>query len=66
MRFIGDFFRDLRTPLYRNAIFLMANTAVACGIGLFFWMVVARLYTPYEVALPYRQYQSRNQLELHF
>ena len=26
MRFIAEFFRDLRTPLYRNAIFLMANT----------------------------------------
>ncbi len=37
MRFVTEFFRDLRTPLYRNAIFLMANTALedpsakACG-----------------------------------
>ena len=51
MRFIAEFFRDLRTPLYRNAIFLMANTVVGSGIGFFFWMVVARYYTPYEVGL---------------
>ncbi len=51
MRFVTEFFRDLRTPLYRNAIFLMANTVVASGIGFFFWMVVARFYTPYEVGL---------------
>ena len=51
MRFIGEFFRDLRTPLYRNAIFLIANTVVGSGIGFFFWMVVARYYTPHEVGL---------------
>ncbi|MFQ6129036.1 MAG: lipopolysaccharide biosynthesis protein [Thermoplasmata archaeon] len=51
MRFIGEFFRNLRTPLYRNAIFLMANTVVASGIGFFFWMVVAGCYTPHEVGL---------------
>ena len=51
MRFIGEFFRDLRTPLYRNAMFLMANTVVATGIGFFFWIIVARYYTPYEVGL---------------
>ncbi len=51
MRLVAEFFRDLRTPLYRNAIFLMANTVVGSGIGFFFWMVVARYYTPYEVGL---------------
>lgn len=51
MRFVTEFFRDLRTPLYRNAIFLMANTVVISGIGFFFWMVVARYYTPHEVGL---------------
>lgn len=42
---------SLRTPLHRNIIFLMANTVVGRGLGFFFWMVVARLYTPYEVGL---------------
>jgi len=31
-RFVAEFLRDLRTPLYRNAIFLMANTVVANGL----------------------------------
>ena len=52
MRFVTEFFRDLRTPLYRNAIFLMANTVVGSGIGFFFcWMVAARYHAPYEVGL---------------
>ena len=39
----------IRTPLYRNALFLMANTVVTSGLGFFFWMVVARFYTEAEV-----------------
>lgn len=39
----------IRSPLYRNSFFLMANTVVTTGLGFFFWMVVARFYTPAEV-----------------
>ena len=41
----------LRDPLYRNSLFLMANTLVTTGLGFFFWMVVARYYTELEVGL---------------
>ncbi|MFQ6129151.1 MAG: hypothetical protein ACE5QW_09660 [Thermoplasmata archaeon] len=34
--------------MYKNAIFLMANTAVGSGTGFFFWMVVAMFHTPCE------------------
>jgi len=37
------------TPLYRNAFYLMLNTAVMALCGFFFWMVVARYYTEAEV-----------------
>ncbi|HUV45495.1 MAG TPA: oligosaccharide flippase family protein [Dehalococcoidia bacterium] len=37
------------TPLYRNAFYLMLNTAVMALCGFFFWMVVARFYTEAEV-----------------
>ena len=37
------------TPLYRNALYLMLNTAVMALCGFFFWMVVARFYTEAEV-----------------
>jgi len=43
--------RLLKDPLYRNSLFLMANTAVTAGLGFFFWMVVARYYTEYEVGV---------------
>lgn len=41
----------LSAPLYRNSLFLIANTVVPTGLGFFFWMVVARFYTPYEVGV---------------
>ena len=39
----------IRSPLYRNSFFLMANTVLTSGLGFFFWMVVARFYTESEV-----------------
>lgn len=39
----------LRSPLYRNSIFLIFNSIFTAGIGFFFWMVVARLYRPADV-----------------
>jgi O-antigen/teichoic acid export membrane protein len=39
----------IRSPLYRNSFFLMANTVVTSGLGFFFWMVVARFYTQAEM-----------------
>lgn len=39
----------IKSPLYRNSFFLMANTVVTAGLGFFFWMVVARFYTEAEV-----------------
>ena len=43
--------QHLKDPLYRNSIFLITNTAVTTGLGFFFWMVVARFYTVYEVGV---------------
>ena len=41
--------QQIRDPLYRNSLFLMANTIVVAILGFFFWMVVARFYTEAEV-----------------
>lgn len=41
----------IKSPLYRNSFFLMANTAVTAGLGFFFWMVVARFYVEAQVGL---------------
>jgi O-antigen/teichoic acid export membrane protein len=43
--------RHAGDPLYRNSIFLMSTTVVTTGLGFFFWMVVARYYTEYEVGV---------------
>jgi len=37
--------------LYRNALYLMANSGVNAVLGLVFWVVVARLYSVEEVGL---------------
>lgn len=39
----------IRSPLYRNSLFLMVNSAVTAGVGFFFWMVVARSYDKWDV-----------------
>jgi len=43
--------RHLRTPLYANAYYLMANTAVLSLSGFIFWTLAAKLYDPAEVGL---------------
>ena len=51
MGYFQQFFGDLRTPLYKNAIYLMANTILASVLGFLFWIAVARNYAPHEVGL---------------
>lgn len=41
--------QQIKSPLYRNSIFLMANAAMMTSLGFFFWIVVARFYTEAEV-----------------
>jgi len=43
-RTIGKLWGEAKTSLYRNAIFLMANSVVGQGLGFFFWAVVTRVY----------------------
>lgn len=51
MAFIKQFFSDLRTPLYKNAILLMTDTIISSVFGFLFWMVVTRCYIAHEVGL---------------
>lgn len=37
--------------LYRNSIYLMASTAVMAGLGFFFWIINARLYSTDQVGI---------------
>ena len=48
---ISQLTKHLDDPLYRNSIYLIGNNIVATGFGFFFWMVVARYYSEYEVGV---------------
>ena len=39
----------LSNPLYRNAVYLLVNSAIVSLLGFFFWVVIARFYTEAEV-----------------
>lgn len=41
----------LGTPLYANSGYLVADVAVSSTLGLTFWVLVARLYSPAQVGL---------------
>lgn len=40
-----------RTPLYRNAYALMLSSVLTSGLGLLYWVLAARLFTPGVVGL---------------
>lgn len=52
MSLIRDYIRKLpeylTVPLYKNAIFLMADRVAMSVLGFFFWMIIARFYSPEE------------------
>jgi O-antigen/teichoic acid export membrane protein len=45
-RFTTQLLTHLRTPLYANAYALMANQIASAGLGILYWMLAARLYSP--------------------
>jgi len=48
--FFGQWLKQfLITPLYTNAVHLIASTAIMALLGFFFWVVIARFYTEAEV-----------------
>lgn len=47
-RFLNDFKSDL---LFKNSIYLMASTAVMSGLGFFFWLIAANLYSSSEIGI---------------
>ncbi|GAA2665448.1 hypothetical protein GCM10010412_041780 [Nonomuraea recticatena] len=40
--------RDLRNPLFRNGYALMANTGITAVLGMGYWLLATRFYTPEE------------------
>jgi len=40
-----------KNPLYRNSFWLMAGAFMMAGVGFFYWLIAARLYTPTQIGL---------------
>jgi O-antigen/teichoic acid export membrane protein len=47
--FVTDIIQDIRTPLYKNAIFLIINTMLVAGAGFLFWFIITKIYPVEEV-----------------
>lgn len=43
-RFVGRAWNQAKSPLYRNAFFIMLASIIASGLGFFFWVVVYKVY----------------------
>jgi O-antigen/teichoic acid export membrane protein len=46
---VGSLRAHLADPLFRNAYALIGSTAVTTGLGLGYWVLAARVYTPADV-----------------
>jgi O-antigen/teichoic acid export membrane protein len=43
-RLIGKVWGEVKSPLYRNALFMMFNSIAGIGLGFVFFIIVARVY----------------------
>lgn len=41
---IGRIWGEVKSPLYRNALFLMINSAAGSALGFLFWLIMYRVY----------------------
>ena len=44
-RFVGRAWDQAKSPLYRNAFFIMLASIIGSGLGFFFWVVVYKFYS---------------------
>jgi O-antigen/teichoic acid export membrane protein len=44
VQFVGRAWDQVKSPLYRNAFFIMLTSVIGNGLGFFFWIIVGRLY----------------------
>src|SRR5439155_738867 len=42
VQLVGRGWDQVKSPLYRNAIFIMLTSVIGSGLGFFFWLIVAR------------------------
>jgi O-antigen/teichoic acid export membrane protein len=56
--FVGKVWGQVKSPLYRNAFFIMLSSVIGSGLGFFYWLVVARLYVKEDVGYAVTLFQT--------
>lgn len=46
---IGRLWGEVKSPLYRNALFLMMNQVAGSALGFFFWIIMIRVYSTEDI-----------------
>jgi len=57
-RLVGRAWDEAKTPLYRNAFFIMSSSVIGSALGFFFWLVVYRSFRPDDVAVAVALFQT--------
>ena len=55
---VGRGWDQVKSPLYRNAIFIMLTSVVSSGLGFFFWLIVANRFAPTDLGAAVTLFQT--------
>lgn len=58
VRLVGRTWTGVKSPLYRNAFFIMLTGVITTGFGFLFWVVVTNLYAKEDVGVAVLLFQS--------
>ena len=55
---VGRGWDQVKSPLYRNAIFIMLTSVISSGLGFFFWLIVANKYAKEDLGAAVTLFQT--------
>ncbi len=58
VQLVGRGWDQVKSPLYRNAIFIMLTSVIGSGLGFFFWLIVARTYAKEDIGAAVTLFQT--------
>ena len=58
VQLVGRGWDQVKSPLYRNAIFIMLTSVIGSGLGFFFWVIVARTYAKEDIGAAITLFQT--------
>lgn len=57
-RFVGRAWDQVKSPLYRNAFFIMLTSVIGNGLGFFFWLFVGNTYAKQDIGAAVTLFQT--------